>query len=154
MAASLPEFSPFDVTDTSTLGSRWKKWLSRLENLFLAMSIADSDAEKKRKKALLLHYAGEGVYDVYETIKANTDSFTEVREKLNQYFIPQINKEYEVYVFRHSNKNSDESLDEYVTRLRKIVVNCGFVNPESEVKSQLIQGCLSLQLRKKPYLKI
>ena len=56
MATSLPEFPPFDVSlDPSSLGLQWKKWTTRLENLFVALAIED----KKRQKALVLHYGGQ-----------------------------------------------------------------------------------------------
>ena len=55
MAAALPTFPEFDVTHTSTQAARWKKWQSRFRNLLVAMNVTD----KKRKRALLLHNAGE-----------------------------------------------------------------------------------------------
>ena len=58
----LPEFPPFDVSlDPSSLGLQWKKWTNRLENLFVALAIED----KKRQKALLLHYGGSQLCDIF-----------------------------------------------------------------------------------------
>ena len=56
MAQGLPVFPSFDV-HSSGIDTRWKKWCNRLENLLVGMAITD----KKRKRALLLHYAGENV---------------------------------------------------------------------------------------------
>ena len=62
--AGLPPFQKFDVFNEETsLGIRWTKYVSKLENMFTGLAI-DS---KKRKKALLLHYAGDDVFDIYET---------------------------------------------------------------------------------------
>lgn len=63
---TLPVFPTFDFeADKTTAGPRWEKWCSRLENLLDGMNI-DND---KRKRALLLHYAGERVYDIYDAEK-------------------------------------------------------------------------------------
>ena len=64
MAHSLPVFPKFEINgDSTTTGQRWTKYISKLENLFVAMNI-DS---RKRKKALLLHYAGDEVFEIYGT---------------------------------------------------------------------------------------
>ena len=50
MATSLPDFPPFDTeSEQTSLGIKWKKWILRLENLFVALDIND----KARQKALL-----------------------------------------------------------------------------------------------------
>ena len=52
MAASLPDFPLFDTdSEPTSLGIQWKKWVQRLENLFIVLDIKD----KARQKALLLH---------------------------------------------------------------------------------------------------
>jgi hypothetical protein len=65
MAKSLPSFPTFDLSeDQTSIGQRWNKWVRKFENFLSAMNIAD-DA---RKKSMLLHYSGDDVYDVYETL--------------------------------------------------------------------------------------
>ena len=52
MAQTLPHFPCFDLdSDLISIGSRWKKYICRFENLLVAIDV-DDDA---RKKALLLH---------------------------------------------------------------------------------------------------
>lgn len=43
---------------------------------------------RKRKKALLLHYAGDQVFEVYETLGLNNDDskYDEVKRRLTEYF--------------------------------------------------------------------
>ena len=62
--AALPRFSPFVVHAEGSTAKRWKEWKECFENLIIAMNITD----KKRQKALLLHYAGEEVHDVFTTL--------------------------------------------------------------------------------------
>ena len=71
MTTTLPPFPAFDITqDQGALGLRWKKYIDRFRNLIVALNIAD----KKRQRALLLHYAGEDVNDIFETLANTTAS--------------------------------------------------------------------------------
>ena len=110
MSMSLPDFPAFDTTDSSTAGPRWKKWIERFDNLMLAMNIKDSDDEKARKKALLLHYMGGECFDIYTTLRADDDTFAGVKKKMEEYFVPQANTEYERYVFRSCYQTEGETL--------------------------------------------
>ena len=60
MASALPIFDPFDIHADGAIAQRWRKWITRLENLFVAAAITD----KKRHRALLLYYAGEEVCEI------------------------------------------------------------------------------------------
>ena len=65
MAAALPTFPSFDPNvDLGAPGVRFKKYISRFRNLLTATNITDP----KRQKALLLHYAGAEVNDIFETL--------------------------------------------------------------------------------------
>ena len=65
MASNLPVFRSLPVhSDTGTIGPRWEKYMKRLEILFIALNITSVD----RKKALLLHFGGEDVLDIFETL--------------------------------------------------------------------------------------
>lgn len=66
MAGSLPPYPSFDyVSDKANAGPRWNRWVERLESLFVGLKIDNDD----RKRVLLLHYAGETVYDIYDAKK-------------------------------------------------------------------------------------
>ena len=97
MAAMLPDFAAFDVNcEPTSLGITWKKWVSRLENLFVALDIKDEN----RKKALLLHYGGEQLSDIFATIAEEDDlTYKLARVKLDAYFEPKVNLTYETYNF-------------------------------------------------------
>ena len=63
--ASIPDFPKFHVHGEETsAGVRWRKYIARFENLIGGMGIADKHA---RKRCLLLHYAGEEVFEIVDT---------------------------------------------------------------------------------------
>ena len=63
-SGGLPVFPTFSVhADPDTTSIRWKKWMYKLEDLFVVLDI-DSD---KKRKATLLHYAGDEVFDIYHS---------------------------------------------------------------------------------------
>lgn len=148
MAHSLPVFEKFQVNgDTTSLGHRWTKYVQKLENLFVAMNV-DSN---KRKKALLLHYAGDEVFEIHQTLPdtGNENDYAASKTALNGYFKPQLNTEFEVFEYRQMKQKDSETVDEFATRLRQKADHCNFDDNNKEIKSQIIQGCKSAKLRRK-----
>ena len=82
----LPVYKRFEIEVHSdgAVSLRWSKWVKRLENLFVALGIND----KKMKRALLLHYAGNDVHDIFETLQNTGDDFDTANQKLIEYFNP------------------------------------------------------------------
>ena len=142
---ALPQFETFDLHSDGNIGVRFKKWIKRLENLFVAAAIEDV----KRQRALLLHFGGQEIYDIYETLDNTGDDFETLKGKLIEHLEPKKNKEYAVYMFRQAKQHDGESIDEYVTRLRQLAIDCEFHEKDCEVKSQIIQCCSSNRLRRK-----
>ena len=142
MAAILPNFPTFSVHENG-VDIRWRKWKSRLDNLILGLGVKD----KKRQRALLLHYAGEEVNEIFDTLEDTGDDYETALSKLTEYFNPKKNTEYEIYQFRQTKQGSDETLDEFNKRLRQLAATCEFTDVSKEIKSQIIQGCKSSALR-------
>ena len=74
---TLPYLEQFNAhEDIASVGVPWTKWLKRLENLFIALDIDD----KRRQRALLFHYAGSEVADIFDTFpekdKGKHDDYT------------------------------------------------------------------------------
>jgi hypothetical protein len=120
MAASLPNFPSFPVHENNA-EIRWPKWISRLENLFIGIDIKD----KKPQRPLLLHYAGEDVNEIFDTLTYTGENYATAKLKLKEYFAPMTNTEYEVYRFKQS---SDETIDSFHTKLRQLALNCEFAD--------------------------
>ena len=147
MAISLPNFPPFKVHVDGNAGPRWKKWLGRFKRLTIAMGITDD----KQKRALLLHYGGPEVDEIFETLQdvGKDKDYNKAVEKLTAYFSPQVNTTYEVYNFRQAKQKDGETLDSFHTRLRTLAKTCDFANPDKEIKEQIILNCQSNPLRRK-----
>ena len=97
MAISLPNFPPFKVHLDGNGGPRWKKWLGQFDRLTIALGITDD----KQKRALLLHYGGPEVDEIFGTLQdvGEDKDYNKAVEKLIAYS-PQVNTTYEVYNFR------------------------------------------------------
>ena len=84
-------------------GIRWRKWISRLENLFIDLDIED----KKRQRALLLHYAEEDINEIFDTLEGTGEDFATAKQRLKGYFAPKKNTEYEMYKFRQAKQSAN-----------------------------------------------
>ncbi|KAK6169529.1 hypothetical protein SNE40_020568 [Patella caerulea] len=110
----LPSFN-LELADNA--GTRWEKWVRRFDNFLIAKDVK-ADA---RKKAMLLHLAGEEVFDLSESVGvADGDDFARTKEKLQNYFAPKRNTEYEIFVFRQATQHQGESLDKFNARLTSL----------------------------------
>jgi len=167
MATSLPHFERFDATNDPQRAARWESWLSSLQFLFDALDLTTSTVTgnnetqaritnenhkiQKRKRGMLLHYAGTEVQAIFKTFDANkvgeAHDFDKAVQSLTTYFNPDINAEFCRYKFRSIRQNVNETVDEFHTRLRQALPGCNF--QDAEVKSQIIQGCSSIKLRRK-----
>lgn len=58
---NITHIAPFvPDSDPTSVAQRWKRWSDRFDNLTVALDITDP----ARQKALLLHLAGDAVYDI------------------------------------------------------------------------------------------
>lgn len=147
--ASVPEFEP--DSDPTALASRWERWLDRFENYLVAIQLKDAD----RRKAMLLHCAGERVYDIFRGLpdpaipaegERAPDVYVKATTQLNTYFSPKKNTEYERYVFRQARQETSETVDQFNNRLRRLAVHCEFADQNQEIKSQIIMNGSSARL--------
>jgi len=153
---AIPHFEPFDVHgEPTTLSLRWTRWSTRFENLMTALNVTDV----ARKKALLLHLAGDALYDVYDGLvvptipddadAAVTNEYTVAKKALDDHFSPAKNAEFEIYNFRLAKQQVGEPIDAYHSRLRSLAKYCLFADVDAEIKSHIIQTCLSTRLRRR-----
>ena len=138
----LPPFDP--VGDPTLIRQCWKAWKRRFETYLVALNVKD-DA---RKRALLLYQAGQETQEIFKTLSDTGANYKTAIKKLDEYFLPKKNIDYETFRFRQASQKSDESLNQFVTRLRKLALHCEFSDVEREIKAAIIQNCTSKQLRR------
>src|SRR5664279_3826559 len=154
--SAIPQIAPFvPDSDPTSVAQRWKRWSDRFDNLVVAMNVTNNN----RKKALLLHLAGEAVFDIFEGLvlpdiaddadPAVTNAYTVAKGALDNHFNPKKNVEFERYTFRSSKQQSGEGIDAHHERLRSLSKYCEFPNVDAEIKSHVIQTCKSSRLRRR-----
>ena len=112
--------------------------------------------------ALMLHFGVEDLYDIFEWLPEDEKARIPATEKnpgqnvfvrggasLTDYFTPKQNTEYQRHEFHRCLQLPSESLDKFVSRHKALAATCNFTEVDTEVKSQVICGCISQRLRLK-----
>jgi hypothetical protein len=137
---NIPQVEPFiPDSDPISVSQRWKRWSDRFDNLIVAMNVTNN----ARKKALLLHLAGDAVFHifsglVFDSIPDDADAnvineYTVAKKALDNYFNPKKNLEFERYTFRTTKQSASESIDAYHNRLRTLAKYCEFSDTDVEL---------------------
>lgn len=140
----LPPFN--QVSDPTSISQRWTQWKRRCETNLLAVNIAD-DAQKR---ALLLYQAGPATQEIFYSLPVAQGEATDYKtalEKLNAYFAPRKNVDFEIFQFRQAKQKIGETTNQDAIRLRQLPAHCEFPEVDNELKSAIIQNCSSKQLR-------
>ena len=142
----MPQFCQ-EANVGASLATRWANWQSDFEMFLMASGITDA----KRQRALLLYWAGPRAREIFRQIPNNgtDEQYVVAKEKLKEYFDPQKNRRYEVYRFRKSTQEYNETLEQFHTRLRTIAQTCEFNDVDLEIEEQIIIGGTSSKIRKK-----
>ena len=144
----LPTPKPFKVLGEQTNLSRsWENYVKRFEYYISASGVTKDE----QRKALLLHLCGEEIQDIFETFVDPGNSYKDTVEKLTEYFNPKKNIAYERHIFRQAQQEHEETIDNFVIRLKKLSVSCeypdGSVN--DMIRDQVVEKCNSKELKKK-----
>ena len=102
-----------------------------------------------RQRALLLYYAGEEVSEIFDTLPDTDEDLETAIAKLNAYFDPKKNPEFEIFTFQQAKQNTGETMSSYHSRLRYLAATCEFTDVHKEIKSQIIQSYTLQRLRRK-----
>lgn len=133
------------------VGEKWQSWLRHFKLMLTIKQIDDVEMQK----SMLLYTAGTQVQDVYEALpseEANNDEdeFKLMVRVLTNHFVKKRNVTFERHVFRGLQQGPTEKIDQFVLRLRQQALKCNFSNQlEDNIKDQLIEKCLSTELKTK-----
>ena len=94
---------------------------------------------------------GLELQEVYYTLVEETEekTFTECVQILDGQFATQINITFERHLFRQLEQKTNESVDQFVSRLRMKTATCQFENEGEAIRDQLIDKCKNPSLRRK-----
>ncbi len=143
-------------SDPATLGPRWTRWLKSFElyadGKGLIITEDATDATKPRRRALLLHFAGPDVQNIFSTLE-NTGEVTDYDAAvtaLNSYFVPHVNAAFARQAFHKLNQKTGETIQQFATRLRQAAKDCGFqADTDNQVRDAILSKCTSDYVRRK-----
>ena len=122
----------FDCTRDRTITQRWDNYVTKLKRYFIMTGMNDPAA----KQACLLYYGGDALSNIFETLENQLalvneddeviDIFTATIDVFNQHFTSGESLTYERSNFRATSQLADESVTDFITRLRKKAAFCRF----------------------------
>ena len=128
----------------NSVGIRRIKYVSRFDNFLIAMNINN----EQRKRALLLHFGGFDLQDIYDSVEKTGDTYEQLTQTFTSYFEPKTNSSFEIFNFQKTLQEEGESIQAYHLRLREMASRCDFVDVNKHIKTQLILGTTSIKLQK------
>ena len=141
---------PFKPTNDRLLtGRAWQEWVENLERQFHFFKIGDiSD----RKDALLI-FGGQEITRLNKWLpdpSGKLDNYEKVKKKLNDFYVPKINKHYARYMFLKMRPRPRERTIAYWTRLREHAYDCEFNEScDDRILEHLIQTTRNTKLKQK-----
>ena len=99
------------------------------------------------QKALLLHLVGPETQDIYDTLTPARTSFEDALTALSTHFEPTKNVTFERSAFHRTTQHQNETIEQYVTRLKPLSLHCEYgAETENNIRDQIITSCRSLKL--------
>ena len=150
MAAQLqiPSILPFSPHgESSQVAQKWSKWKKSFQYFVTASGVRDDG----RRKALLLHLVGLQTQEIFETLGVAEDAtYQQSLDAFDGHFDMQRNVSFERSVFHNAKQKENESIEQYVTRLRRLAQYCEYNDiVEEQIRDQVVATCTSSTLRKR-----
>lgn len=143
----------FEATgDAHSVSLKWTMWLEEFEAYADSVGLFLNDEDgtnQQQRRALLLYMAGREVRSIFKNLP---DTGTAVQyqravDALNKHFVKKTNSTFLRHQFRLMFQTKDETVSQYVFRLREAAQGCEFAHVDSQIKDQVIAHCLSDKLR-------
>lgn len=113
--------------DSENLAVEWQRFRRACSNYEIAAQLRDPekpDRNKERRTATLFTYIGPGALDFIDAMDFDTEDQRKdpaiIIIKMEKYCIGECNETYGRYVLKHREQETNESIDAYVTALRKL----------------------------------
>ena len=137
-------------------GCKAENWRTFKRN-FLNYSIASrltKEPDTEYQTSVLLSIIGQDAYDVYEGLDFDSEDdrndFHTVMDKFEEFFVGDRHEAYESYRFHLRKQEESETIETYITALRRLAKNCNFGDLTSRmIRDQVVVGVSDDQLREK-----
>ena len=128
------------------VAENWRRWKQRFLIFMTATGTDKKEAEVK--SATLLHFAGPEAIEIYNTFSWETNgdekNISKILEKFENYCTPRKNITLERHIFNTRTQQPGESIDHYVTDLRKKASSCEFGTlHDSLIRDRIVCGICS-----------
>lgn len=148
---NIPVPAKLDV-HARNLEAAWRKFKRQWTNYEVATHL-DTESPKYRK-AVFLSVIGEDAFDVFDGFsfeeEESEDDITDVIAKFEQYCVGESNEIYESFLFNQRSQQEGETIDAYVTALRKMAKTCNFgTNEERMLRDRIVLGVRDDLVRQK-----
>ncbi|KAJ1145487.1 hypothetical protein NDU88_011773 [Pleurodeles waltl] len=154
-----------EVLETRNRGSSpgdptypWTKW----KKMFVHYArVCGPTLSAERKHALLMHCLGGEGQEVLENLpdlsaeeSRNLNEYEVCIKKMDKHYVPRVSTIMERYYFGKREQGKDESVEEYITSLRKLAASCKFGTLVDErIRDQFVLKCCSDKIREELWLK-
>ena len=98
---------------------------------------------------MLLHLVGSETREIFDTLADTGDTFDTALRALKNHLSVQKNIPYERSKFHQAHQEQRESIELFVTHLRKLSIFCEYIDQDEQIRGQVLVTCLSIELRKK-----
>ncbi|XP_011437820.3 retrovirus-related Pol polyprotein from transposon 297 [Magallana gigas] len=133
---------PLPMNVKGDLKGNWKFFKSQWMNYEIATGL-----DKKHdaiRIATLLTVIGKDCYHIYENLNLTEEERQDIAaviEALQKHFTPKTNVIYERYIFNTSDQLPNETLNDYICRLRELAKSCEFRNMTDDmIRDRLVLG--------------
>ena len=135
---------PGKLITPGNIADNWKVWKQMWNNY---MVIAKLDSQPPEYKvALFLHCIGVDALQIVNAFQfdcaEDRNDLAKIMEKFDQFTIRELNNTFERYTFDSRNQEEDETIDAYVTALRKLAKTCNFCDcmRDSIIRDRIVLG--------------
>ena len=130
VAKEVSSLQPFQVKgDPHSIWQYWRKWKRAFELYVLGKGITNDS----QKRGLLLHTAVLEVQVCFTLVPNGKEkNYAGTFKVLDDYFIRKANEPFKRHLFHQISQSSDETVDQFVCRLRQRAASCGFGEWEDE----------------------
>ncbi|KMQ85400.1 hypothetical protein RF55_16084 [Lasius niger] len=118
----------------------WETYIERLELYWIANNITDD----RKKAAILLTKISPETYtlirDLCAPTKPKDKTFDEIVKLVTEHLCPKPSESMERFHFHQAKQSANETIAEFVARLKKLALHCNFTALEDALRDQLVCG--------------